>query len=84
MKTRLVRIGKSQGIRIPKPLIDKVGLGGEVEISVEDRALVIRPVVNAREGWDRAFKEMARRGDDALLDGDLPLPNRWDEGEWEW
>ena len=85
MKTRLVRIGNSQGIRIPKSLIEKIGLHDEVEISVEDAALVIRPAAaKAREGWDRSLKEMARRGDDSLLDGDAPLTTSWDEGEWEW
>jgi antitoxin MazE len=33
MKTRIVAIGNSQGIRIPKPLLEQTGLFGEVEIS---------------------------------------------------
>ena len=39
MKTRIVRIGNSRGIRIPKPLIEQAGLGDEVEISVKDGSL---------------------------------------------
>ena len=31
MKTRIVRIGNSQGIRIPKALLEQAGLQGEVE-----------------------------------------------------
>jgi antitoxin component of MazEF toxin-antitoxin module len=43
MKTRIVRIGKSQGVRIPKALLEQAGLSGEVEITAEGNALVIRP-----------------------------------------
>jgi antitoxin MazE len=81
MKTRIVRIGNSQGVRIPKPLLEQAGLRGEVEISVQDGSLVIKPAA-PRAGWADAFREMARRGDDALLDD--VTPTRWDEGEWEW
>ena len=84
MKTRIVRIGNSQGIRIPKPLLEQTGLSGEVEITAEDDSLIIRPAARARAGWDATFKEMAARGDDALLDGDLPSLTHWDEEEWEW
>jgi antitoxin MazE len=84
MKTRIVPIGNSHGIRIPKPLLEQVGLRGEVELRVEDGALVIRPARRPREGWAAAFEEMARRGDDALLDDVAPTLSGWDEDEWEW
>jgi antitoxin MazE len=84
MKTRIVRIGNSQGIRIPKPLIEQTGLRDEVELSVQDDALIIRPAKRARAGWTAAFQEMARRGDDAPLDDAPPSLSSWDEDEWEW
>jgi antitoxin MazE len=84
MKTRIVRIGNSQGIRIPKPLLEQTGLRGEVEVSAEDGTLVIRPARRPREGWADAFREMARRGDDALLDDAPPSLSGWDEDQWEW
>ncbi len=84
MKTRIVAIGNSRGIRIPKPLLEQTGLSGEVEISAEDRALVIRPVKRPRAGWAAAFQEMARRGDDAMLDDGAPSLSAWDEDEWQW
>ena len=67
MLTRIVRIGNSQGIRIPKSLLRSAALSGEVHISVRGKTLVIRPARKPREGWAEAFQEMARRGDDALL-----------------
>jgi antitoxin MazE len=84
MKTRIVRVGNSRGIRIPKLLLDQTGLQGEVEISARDRTLVIRPTRKPRDGWAAAFREMARRGDDALIDRAGPSLSIWDEGEWEW
>jgi antitoxin MazE len=85
MKTRIVRIGNSQGVRIPKPLIEQAGLGGEVEITVHDGSLVIKPVAKApRDGWAAAFEEMARFGDDAPIDEGTPTLTSWDEDEWEW
>jgi antitoxin MazE len=84
MKIRIVRIGNSRGIRIPKPLLEQTGLHGEVEISAQDDSLVIRPARRPREGWAAAFQEMARRGDDALLDDAAPTLSSWDEDDWEW
>jgi antitoxin MazE len=84
MKTRIVRIGNSQGIRIPKPLLEQTGLSGEVDLSVRSASLVIRPARRPRTGWAAAFREMAKRGDDALLDEGAPLLTAWDEDEWEW
>ena len=83
MKTRIVSIGNSQGIRIPKVLLEQTGLFGEVELSVEGQALLIQPAKRPRAAWNAAFQEMAQRGDDVLLD-DAPSLSAWDEGEWEW
>jgi len=84
MKARIVRIGNSQGIRIPKPLILQAGLKGEVELEIEDNRLVISSVDRPRAGWGDAFRRMAEKGDDSLLDGDLVATTDWDEKEWEW
>jgi antitoxin MazE len=84
MKTRIVRIGNSRGVRIPKSLLEQTGLQGEVEIRVKRNSLVIEPATKPRAGWEDSFREMAERGDDALLDPDVPSLTAWDEEEWEW
>lgn len=84
MRTRIVRIGNSRGIRIPKPMIEELGLRGEVEIAAKGRALLILPARHPREGWAEAFRTMARRSDDTLLDGGVQGLTRWDKEEWEW
>ncbi len=84
MKTKIVRIGNSQGIRIPKPLLEAAGLQGEVDLTSRPDGLLIRPARVARAGWDDAFKEMAKHGDDKLFD-DIPTSlSEWDKEEWQW
>jgi antitoxin MazE len=82
MKTRIVKLGNSEGIRIPKLLLEQTGLSGEVEISVQDGSLIIKQARKPRAGWAAAFKHMAENGDDALLDLAAQGLARWDEGEW--
>ena len=85
MKASIIKIGNSKGIRIPKPVIAQCGFQDEVEIVVEDKTLVIRPVADApRSHWDAAFEKMAAKGDDELLDAGPMTPNQWDDEEWEW
>ena len=84
MKTRIVRIGNSRGVRIPKTLLEQTGMPEEVAIEAEGNRLVIRPASQPREGWDAAFRKMALAGDDQLLDGDLRPTSRWDDSEWQW
>jgi antitoxin MazE len=84
VKSRIVNIGNSCGVRIPKPLIQEAGLGEEVEIQVEGNRLIIAPAGSARADWAAPFREMARTGADALIDGDVLVPSKWEEDEWEW
>lgn len=84
MKTQIVPIGNSQGIRIPKPLLEQTGLHGEVDISAENETLVIRPVRKPRADWDAAFSKMAEQGDDALFDDTLSILSCWDKDQWQW
>ena len=84
LKTRIIKIGNSQGIRIPKHLLEQSNLGEEVELELQDSQIVIRAAQGARQGWEAAFASMAEHGDDRLVDGDLPTQTEWDEAEWEW
>ncbi|GKT07005.1 AbrB/MazE/SpoVT family DNA-binding domain-containing protein [Desulforhabdus sp. TSK] len=82
MKTRLVRIGNSRGIRLPKALIIEAGLTDEVELHVRDGAIVIERASIPRAGWAQAAKEMHERDQDQLLDPSDST--RFEEEEWEW
>jgi len=83
MKTDLVPIGNSRGIRIPKPLIEQCGLGDTVDLRVEDGCLVISSERRPRAGWNEAFKAASSsKDDDLLLEG--AVRNAFDSKEWRW
>jgi antitoxin MazE len=82
MKARLIRIGNSRGVRLPKPVIEQAGLTDEVELRVREGAVVIMPAAGPRSGWADAAKLMRERGEDRLI-GDV-TPSRFDNEEWEW
>jgi antitoxin MazE len=84
VRTKLVPIGNSQGIRIPKALLEAAGLGRDVELEARDGELVVRAVGHPRAGWEEAAAAMAAAGDDALLDPEVHAPTRWEREEWEW
>jgi antitoxin MazE len=83
MRARVIKIGNSQGLRIPKPILDQTGIKEDVEIEVDKNQIIIRPVKNAREGWDAAFKIMREKGDDGSIIDDN-ISHSWDEEEWQW
>jgi antitoxin MazE len=78
MKTRIVRIGNSQGVRLPKPLIEEAGLPVDVDVRARNGTIIISPAARPRAGW----REAAQRNADRLLSP--PTPTRFDEEEWEW
>jgi len=84
MRTNIVRIGNSQGIRIPKIIIEQSRLGREVDLEVEDGKIVIHSASHPRENWGNKFKLMAENSDDRMFDSDLTGHSKWDKEEWEW
>ena len=85
MKAKIVKIGNSQGIRIPKVILEQSGLQDEVELEVKNNQLIIRPKRSIRQGWEVAFSLMAEMRDDQLLDEDsISSQSNWDNEEWEW
>ncbi len=83
MKTRLVRIGNSRGIRIPKPLIEQCGLGDAVEVTVQNDRLIITPERKPRENWRERFRRAGSAQNDELLLEPMG-PNVFDQEEWTW
>jgi antitoxin MazE len=81
MKSRLVRIGNSRGLRLAKPLIEQLAFDEEVDMRVESGALVIRPSRPARAGWAEAAAQLAATGEGLVDSG---AATRFDAEEWEW
>lgn len=82
VRTQIVKIGNSRGVRLPKLLIDQMGFDNEVEILVQRGQLVLRPVARPRRGWEEQFQAMAKNGADRLIDE--PVSTQWDRSEWKW
>jgi antitoxin MazE len=82
MKTKLIRIGNSRGLRIPKPLLEQAGLHDEVELEVVRSGIIIRGVDAPRTGWAAAAERMRQRNEAELLDE--PVLTVFDETEWVW
>lgn len=84
VKTRIIKIGNSHGIRIPKLMLDQLGGGAEVELALRQHQMIIRPVQHPRHDWDEQFRTMSERRDDRLLDETALRLTQWDADDWEW
>ena len=68
MKIAIRKMGNSQGVIIPKPVLTQLGLDREAEMSIERDAIVLRkPRKGVREGWAAASEAIAASGDDELV-----------------
>lgn len=81
VKARIVPIGNSHGVRIPKPLLEQAGLAGEVELHAEEGRIVIAAPRKARAGWAEAAAALHARGEDRVLETPAPA---FDDEDWEW
>jgi len=82
MKTKIIRIGNSRGVRIPKPLLEQAGLEDEVLLRVVDDGIVIESADKPRAGWGEAARALHEQREDGLLDE--MIPTEFDESEWVW
>ena len=82
MRAKLVRIGNSRGVRLPRSLIAEAGLPDEVELRVEDHTIVIAPARSNRDGWAEAARRMRAAGEDEPIG--TGVPTRFEEAEWQW
>lgn len=81
-RTRIIQIGNSKGIRVPKMLLQHAQLPEEVELLAEQGRLIVRAARRARAGWAEAAKAMHARSDDQLLDP--RTASEFDDTEWQW
>lgn len=81
----LIKIGNSQGIRIPKPLIEQADLEGkDLQLQVVEGGLLITPKKAAREGWGESIEGALK------AHGAEPLDQEWlnaplsSDDDWNW
>lgn len=82
MKAQIIQIGNSQGIRIPKMILEETGISGEVELQVSPEGILIRKVKKPRGDWDLIFKTLAETDDD--LSVETASAADFDKKEWQW
>jgi antitoxin MazE len=82
MKAKLIQIGNSRGVRLPKPLIMDAGLVDEVDIQLRDGSIVITSTRKLRAGWSESAKLLHDRKQDSPIDS--PSMTQFDKTEWQW
>lgn len=86
MHTRLIRVGNSQGIVLPKKLLQHYQLAGEVDLLPTPEGLLIKPIARpTRQGWDERFQQAIAQGqapEGELLEGFSD--DAFEETEWQW
>ena len=77
LKAKIIKIGNSRGIRIPKYILELLNIQEEIELIVDEEAkeLHIRSKKLSRAHWENAFKEMHKNEDDTLLIDSIYLVN---------
>jgi antitoxin MazE len=81
MKAHIIRIGNSQGVRIPKTLLEDGKLSGEVELELHEDGILIRSLQKPRANWDARFKSVADSDDDQQP---AETPTEFEKREWQW
>lgn len=71
MKVPIIKIGNSKGIRLPKTILAKYEMTDSIEMVMEDEVLILKPIKEARSGWNEAFQQMNEDNDDQLLIDDV-------------
>lgn len=68
MQVAIRKMGNSQGILIPKPILTQIGLEGMADLQVKNGVIEIRPLKrNPREGWAHDSQRIAQADDDKLV-----------------
>jgi antitoxin MazE len=81
MKAQIIQIGNSQGIRIPKILLEETKISGEVELEVAPDGILIRNIKKPRADWDERFKTAADDDDPAI---ESRGTTSFQRKEWQW
>ncbi|MCB1023221.1 MAG: AbrB/MazE/SpoVT family DNA-binding domain-containing protein [Acidobacteria bacterium] len=84
MKTQIVKIGNSKGLRIPKALLEECSLSGDVELEIRSEGLLIKPAKTPRLNWENAFKTMSDNDEDELLVENNEAATTFEKEKWRW
>jgi len=72
---KLIAIGNSKGIRLPKSILQKYGFSDTILLEETEQGILLRQIEDEKLSWEKTYKEMAEEKEDwqdfenALLDG---------------
>ena len=80
MQARIIQIGNSLGVRLPKALLDSLQLDPSSVVSVQARggSIVLKPIARPRAHWAVTFAAHPDQGPEDLW-GELPVGERWED-----
>lgn len=79
------KIGNSQGVLLPRTMLQQAGIGSTVDIEIADGALILRAVKkHPRDGWEEAFNQVIEKDETPKNDLFNGLGNKFDQTEWTW
>ncbi|MGD9629114.1 MAG: AbrB/MazE/SpoVT family DNA-binding domain-containing protein [Pyrinomonadaceae bacterium] len=81
MRAQIIQIGNSQGIRIPKALLEETKISGEVELEVVPDGIFIRKLKKPRGDWEAIFGSLPDKDDDVIR---TPTSTEFERKEWQW
>lgn len=83
MEAKVIQIGNSHGVRLPKSLMKRAGISpGEqllLDVTPDRRIILTPPKAHPRTGWDESFRRARARQVKENLWGDLPLDEALDK-----
>lgn len=84
MEAKIIAIGNSRGVRLPKKILEAANLESAetVVLSITTDGLLLSPARKPRDGWAAAAKQAALQHEDSW-EG-LPPWNQSDETDWTW
>ncbi len=71
MEIKVINIGNSKGIRLPKALLEQYNISDTLELILEKGRIILKPISVPRKGWEKSFEQMHKNGDDTLLIDDV-------------
>jgi antitoxin MazE len=71
MEAAIIKIGNSKGLRLSKTILEQYNIKDKVELILEKGQIILKPIAQPRENWEKEFKKMSEIGDDKLLINDV-------------
>ena len=64
MELDIIKIGNSQGIRMPVAILKQCGIDSKVSIEIKNDSIIIKPIEAPRRGWAEKFELMHEENND--------------------